>query len=230
MEFRFQLGSEPQEVAVSPDNARAFVTLYRLDRLVILDAASLSRLNEVDVGDGPMGVVVEPEGRKVYVANSLSNEVSVISVQTGAVLATVSVDPRPEQLAVTTDGREVLVSGYNSTFLTAISVSNNRVTRRLNVDRWIADFIVDPRLNRLYMVQDRTNSLLFYEPTSQLALQTIRAEGSPYRLTLDPDRRTLFVTSRETNTVRMFDRITGEAKGVFEVGSRPYDVVVVEVP
>lgn len=230
MEFRFELGSEPQDVAVSPDNSRVFVTLYRLDRLVILDANSMSRLNDVEVGNGPMGVIVEPEGRKAYVANSASNSVSVVSVQTGDVLETVPVEPKPQRLALTPNGREVLVTGYNSTFLTAISVSTNQVTRRLNADRWITDIAVEPRLNRYYLVQDKTNSVLFYEPNSQLSIQTVRVSSNPFRVTLDPDLRTLFVVSRDANKVTILDRITGEAKGVLEVGKRPYDVEVVELP
>lgn len=230
MEFRFELGSEPQDVAVSPDNSRVFVTLYRLDRLVILDANSMSRLGEVEVGKGPQGVIVEPQGRKVYVANSRSNTVSVISAQTATLLATVSVEPKPQRFAVTPDGTEILVTGYNSAFLTAISVATNRVTRRLHADRWVTDIAVEPRLNRYYFVQDRTNSLLFYEPNSQLSIQTISVNSNPSRVTLDPDLRTLFVVSRNTNTVTILDRITGEVEGVLEVGKLPYDIEVVEVP
>jgi YVTN family beta-propeller protein len=230
LEFRFQLGSEPQDVAVSPDSSRVFVTLLQLDKLVILDANSLNRLEEVDVGDGPMGVIVEPSGRKVYVANSRSNSVSVVSALTGDVLSTVSVEPNPRRLAITPDGREVLVTGYDSTFITAISVTTNQITRRLNSDRWIADIVVDSRLNRYYMVQDRTNNLLFYEPNSQLPLQTISVGPHPHRVGLDPDLRTIFVVSREAKTLTLVDRITGMVEGVVEVGRSPHDVVVVEVP
>jgi YVTN family beta-propeller protein len=194
------------------------------------DANSMSRLGEVEVGNGPQGVIVEPQGRKVYVANSRSNTVSVISALTATLLATVSVEPKPQRLAVTPDGTEILVTGYNSAFLTAISVTSNRVTRRLQADRWVTDIAVESRLNRYYLVQDRTNSLLFYEPNSQLSIQTISVSSNPSRVTLDPDLRTLFVVSRNTNTVTILDRITGEVEGVLEVGKLPYDIEVVEVP
>lgn len=230
MEFRFELGSEPHDVAVSPDSSRVFVTLYRLDRLVIMDGASLNRLSNVEVGKAPMGVIVEPEGRKAYVANSGSNSVSVVSVETGSVLATVPVEPKPQRLAIAPGGREVLVTGYNSTFLTAISVSTNQVARRLNADRWIADIAVEPRLNRYYLVQDKTNRLLFYEPNSQLVLKSVPVGANPRRVTIDPDLRTLYVVSRDANVVTLVDRLTGEVEKVLEVGRHPNDVAVVELP
>lgn len=230
MEHRFEFGSEPRQVAVSPDGSRLFVTLFRLNRLIILDAGSLSRIDDVDVGRGPMGVVVEPEGRKVYVANSASRDVSVVSALTGALLATVRVEPTPRRLAMMRNGSEVLVTGYDSSFLSVISVANNRVTRRLNADRWIADIAVDPRLNRFYLVQDKNNSLLYYEPNSQLALRTVPVGADPFRVAIGPDLRALFVVSRKSNTLSIYDRITGELEVVLDVGRRPHDIVVVEVP
>jgi YVTN family beta-propeller protein len=173
---------------------------------------------------------VEPDGRKAYVANSRSRSVSIVSVQTGDVLATVSVEPNPQRFGVLSSSREVIVNSYDSPFLTAISITSNRVTRRLNADRWISDIKVDPRLNRFYLVQERSNRLLYYEPSNQLTLQSIPIESMPFRVALDPDMRTLFVTSRNANTVTLVDRITGVVEKVLEVGRRPYDVVVVELP
>lgn len=230
MDFRFRFRSEPQEVAVSPDSSRLFVSLFRLEKLMILDAESLTPIEEVEVGRGPKGVLVEPSGRKVYVANSLSDDVSIISARTGTLLARVSVEPNPQRLAISSDEQEVLVTGYESTFLTAISVATNRVTRLLNTEKWITDILVDPRLNRFYLVQDKNNTLLFYEPTSELPIQTVFISSNPFRIALDPDLRTLFVVSRDTNTVTLVNRITGKVEDVLEVGKSPHDVEVVEVP
>jgi YVTN family beta-propeller protein len=177
-----------------------------------------------------MGVVVEPEGRKVYVANSLSNDVSVVSAQSGALLTTVSVEPKPQRLTVTRDGSEVLVASYESSRLSAISVNTNQVSRTLTADRWLSDITLDSRLNRYYLVQDRTNRLLFYEPRSQLSIKTVVVGNNPFRVAVGPDLRTLFVVCRKDNTVVLINRISGELETVLEVGKLPYDVKVVELP
>ena len=71
-------GSNPWDVAVSPNGEYAYVANYGSDSVSVISTASNTLTATITVGSGPSGVAVTPDGAYVYVTNA-DGSVSVIS-------------------------------------------------------------------------------------------------------------------------------------------------------
>jgi len=90
-------GSHPSAMALSPDGALLYVTATNVDLLVVLDAATMALVAEVQLntfesgpvkdqlqGFYPNAIAVRADGRRLYVADAGINAVQVIDVDPAA--------------------------------------------------------------------------------------------------------------------------------------------------
>lgn len=117
-------GSEPWQVALSPDGEQAFVILRQAQELVAiadLDGAPKLR-GRVTVGSEPTGLALSPTGARAYVANWSDGTVSVVDTGSLQLLRTIDLNPalvatgylgevaprpalsHPRSIAITNDG------------------------------------------------------------------------------------------------------------------------------
>ncbi len=77
-------------VAVAPDGKRAYVAASLVDWkklafpenfVAVIDTATNTVVDTIEVGNGPYGVAVSPNGSRVYVANNWDGTVSVIDTR-----------------------------------------------------------------------------------------------------------------------------------------------------
>ncbi len=105
----------PLRVAVTPDGARALVTLQGLEdepgrEVAVVDLAARRVLARIAVGSSPTGVAVHPGGRFAVVTTRYEDRARVIDLTTLRVVATVPVDFYATDVAFTPDGRHAWVS------------------------------------------------------------------------------------------------------------------------
>lgn len=99
------VGSEPRNIAVSPDGQRVIVANAGADTLTVINAVSYQVITTVKVGMEPYGIAFTPNGRKLFVANARQNTVSVLDGSSYTLLATLdNVGLEPRGLAITNDG------------------------------------------------------------------------------------------------------------------------------
>lgn len=123
------VGLCPQEIAVTPDGAHAYVTNFGDNTLSVIDISSNAVTETISLPDTPDGLAITPDSSRVYVATTSS--VSVISTATNAIVANIP-PPIPScavvsEVAVNPDGQQVYVTdnGCNSAF--TISTQTNSV-------------------------------------------------------------------------------------------------------
>lgn len=98
----------PNRIAVTPDQAFAYVTLSDVGQVAVIDTATNTLVTTVLVGVNPQGLAVTPDGAFVYVANSASSAaLSVISTATNTVVASVFLASPAFGVAITPDGASV---------------------------------------------------------------------------------------------------------------------------
>ncbi len=119
-------GSHPSAMALSPDGAFLYITATNVDLLIVLDAATLTRIAEVPLNifepgpvDGqlqglyPNALAVSPDGKRLYVADAGISAVQVINVDaTARTFTTAGFIPTgwyPTSLALTNDGKRLYV-------------------------------------------------------------------------------------------------------------------------
>ncbi|HEX2166060.1 MAG TPA: cytochrome D1 domain-containing protein, partial [Longimicrobiales bacterium] len=82
-----QVGSDPEQFALSPDGRRLYAANEDAGTATITDVVSGTVLRTLIVGIEPEGVAISPDGRWIYVTAETSNTVSVIDTRTSEVVA-----------------------------------------------------------------------------------------------------------------------------------------------
>jgi YVTN family beta-propeller protein len=111
------VGTNPWCVAITPNNAKVYVTNQGSGIVSVIDAATRTVVKTIKVGTEPFGCVLTPDGSRLYVANFSSESVSVINTATDNVVSTITrglEGTKPRSLAVTADGNKVYVTQFLS--------------------------------------------------------------------------------------------------------------------
>lgn len=119
----------PQELAVSPDGRRLYVTARDGDALLVVDLAAGRVAREVAVGRQPNGLALAADGATAYVANEGSGTVSRVNLESLAVEAEVPAGVRPTGVALVPDGR-LFVTNWASHDVSLFDLSGKE-SRRL---------------------------------------------------------------------------------------------------
>jgi len=109
------VGVEPWCVAITPNNAKVYVTNMVSGDVKVINRASRTVVKTIKVGTEPFGCAVSPDGAKLYVTNQSSDDVSLIDTATDTVVKTIRpVGPKPRGIAVSADGTKVYVTQFLS--------------------------------------------------------------------------------------------------------------------
>ena len=138
-------GKHAVQVAVSPDDRFAFVTLqyshavavFNLEKALTSGFGPADLVGRIPVGSNPIGLTVSPNGRYLYVASGLATptpvaghgSLSVIDLRRAetspatSVLKKISAGCGPDRVAVSGDGRTVWVSAGGANAVVAFSAA-----------------------------------------------------------------------------------------------------------
>lgn len=101
------VGDEPRFVALSPDDATAYVSNTvsgTVSAISLAGASEFSLIDEITVGSEPRGMAVTPNGTRLIVANHTSGTCSIVDTSNFSVIDTVEVGGNPQAVAITNDG------------------------------------------------------------------------------------------------------------------------------
>lgn len=106
------VGSEPRNLALSPDEKFAYVTSLRENAVYVVDLANKKAVGKITVKEQPFAVLTSQDGSKLYVTAYRGNVVEVIDAASYKVIKDIPVENEPRGLALTADGKELFVSHF----------------------------------------------------------------------------------------------------------------------
>jgi YVTN family beta-propeller protein len=130
---KITVGDEPQSIALTPNNAYAYVANAAAGTVTIIQITdpawgtfSASAITNLTTGAEPWNIVTSPDGLRVFVANSGQDTITVINATTRTIIGHVNLrdsianDPdrnrhfQPRGLAVTLDNTKLYVTRFLS--------------------------------------------------------------------------------------------------------------------
>ena len=108
-----EVGKEPWCVAITPDDAKAYVTNMASGTVSVISTFKQKVIDTIKVDTEPFGCALTPDGRQLYVANQSSGTVSVINTKNDKVVHTIDdVGVKPHGIGISADGDRVFVTEF----------------------------------------------------------------------------------------------------------------------
>ncbi len=239
-------GSDPYDIAITPDGKSAYVANYDTDRVLqynIGAGGALSPKNPSSVASGvnPVGVAVSPDGKSVYVTDTGSHQISQYDVRAGGLLApktpaAVAAGSYPYSVAVSPHGTSVYVADFVAAGVVwQYDVApDGRLTPKSPPSVAAGDLpgavAITPDGNSVYVANYGSSSVGQYDVGAGGRLNpkttaTVPAGAFPDGLAVSPNGRNVYVTDLSgTGGVWQFDVGPGEllnSKNPASVASGP---------
>ncbi|HET7033526.1 MAG TPA: hypothetical protein VFJ48_10410, partial [Casimicrobiaceae bacterium] len=205
-----RVGVDPQCVALTPNDAKAYVTNMASGTVSVIDTATLRQTQIIRVGTEPVGCAVTPDGAKLYVANTSSETVSVISTATNTVLKTIAMPAgsKPRAIAIALDGHVFVTQ-----FLAALRDDGRTIDQKEGRD--------DGKEGRVTAISSATDTILGTVVLNPIANTGFNSNGSVLDRIPATDPPTFTFTTGAFPNVLQGIAIKGGKAYVPNVGSSP---------
>ena len=221
------VGSNPVEIAVSPDGSKVYVANYYGSTVSVIETASNTVTATFDVGDNPNGIAVSPDGKKIYIINILN--MSVIDTATNTVIDTIgNVVSIPQGITINKNGTKIYLPNTDITTFFAIDTATKEVTE-IPVEG-SCGVAVNPEGTKLYVTSGGEYPDKGIVEVVDVASNTVTAKaavgGNPGRVAVSPDGARVYVTNEGSNSVSVIDTSTNNVIATVNVGINPNGIAV----
>ncbi|WP_229052965.1 putative Ig domain-containing protein [Aeromicrobium sp. Leaf350] len=199
------VGGFLDDVVVTPDGSRVYVSDLSNDRVAVIDTGSGSVIAGIPVAVRPSGLAVSADGSTVYVGSLGGGLVSVIATATNTVTSTIATDLDTYRLELSPDGSALYVSDLFTGTVSAISTASETVEWSTSVGGNVRGVGVSPDGSRVFLAVEGTSSVVAVDTTSRAVVGSVTLAAQPYGITVSPDGSRLYVGSSTSAGLTVID-------------------------
>jgi YVTN family beta-propeller protein len=239
----FPAAVAPAGVTVSPDGRKFYVVDRVAGTVRVIRGSTLAAMQTVTVGGNPRSIVASPDGKRVYVAvagigvlvldaaNLFEYHRTALDINDGG-------RDNPQGIAISPDGRTLLVSDGKAGGAVAVyTVSGNVLVAGLPFTMPLASLAplgvaFAPNGMQAYVAAADINSavpgsLLVFNPADGTSLDSESIGVLPTAVAVSPNGNLVFVTSKGSNTVHIYNATTGNlVNPAVTVGTEPTGIAI----
>jgi YVTN family beta-propeller protein len=238
------VGDKPEGVTWVGAGPLAAVTVYREDRVVLIDADRGKVVKKIPVANEPYGIVANRAGTRAYVSHEYPGTVSEIDLPAGKVLRQMKAGRMVRGLAFAPDEKRLYVTEFYSAALVALDLKTGAVVDRWqghSTDNLSRQVVVHPRRPKAYLPHIRSRveviggggsifpHLTIYDLVPQdgsarrtsIALDTyngVYVVTNPWEAALSPDGKRLYTVYAGTNDMNVSNVIDDDYQEIERVG------------
>jgi DNA-binding beta-propeller fold protein YncE len=129
------IGSQPQDVRLSPDGRTFYVADMGLNRLDRIDWQSFKLVGYTQMPNMPHGIYPSRDGKYLYVSDRGAGEVSVVSLATNKIVDTWKIPGggTPDMGGLSADGKVLWLSGRDDGYVYGWNTTTGKLIARINV-------------------------------------------------------------------------------------------------
>lgn len=221
-------GEDPHDIVLSPDGGRAYVVNRSTDNLFVIDLASNSVVQVIDLysdahhplGPGPMRLDITPDGSRLLVTAVHESSIILVDAATGVVLARLPVGNMPADVAVSPDGSLALVPNKNDWTATLIDLTAPEVATTIALPGGGGPFAVawGPDGSRAYVAMQDAPVYVIDPATHTIAGTIPVAEaGHAGDLVVSADGSRAYLAALHAAKVHILDLESNSAVGAITV-------------
>lgn len=220
---RLETGSQPHEVAISPDGARAAVVAYGGTTIDIFDIASAKRTARIDLTPNrrPHGIAWLEDGRIIATTEG-SDTVTVVDASAGRVLASIPTGQEgSHMLAVGPDARRAYVSNLGARTVSVLDLEKRAKITDLKAGEEPEGIALTPDGRQLWVANRASDNITVFDTATLKPIATIPVGDVPIRLAISPDGRTAVTSNLRDGSLTLIDVPTRKLTRTVPVSGSP---------
>jgi len=155
----------PLNMALSPNGKELYVAGEASSTVMVVDANSFEKIDEIAVGRHATDVTFAPDGTRAYVSNRLDDTVSVLDVQTRKMIATLPVGDEPHGVLTDASGTNLYVLNTSEDSISVIDTKTMTEHRRLSASRRPWSLARSPDGSSIYVTNTLSRFVDFRTPS-----------------------------------------------------------------
>ena len=189
----------PEDVAVSPNAAYAYVTNYN-NKLSIVNLTTNSIVKNVSGFDYPLGVALSSNGAYTYVTNYNNSTLSIVNLTTNSIVRTISGFNDPDGVAVSSTGSYAYVSNYNNSILSIVNLTTNSIVNTISGFYYPEDVAVSQNGAYAY-VTNYNNKLSIVNLTANSIVKNVSGFDYPLGVAISQNGAYAYVSNYNNGTL-----------------------------
>jgi YVTN family beta-propeller protein len=195
--------------------------------VLVIDLASGRVAATIAVGDSPGELVLSPDRKTLYVQYAGSNALKVVDIASEKVTGTVELGDPVEGMALNPAKHTIYAAGNGSSNLVAIDTTTNKVADTVALPDEAVDVAVDPK-SGVVAAAGYNGHVMMIDPATRAVVDSVPLDAKPSdrSLAIDPAAQTIYVTTKELNTVSVVDTNTHALTATVHLDSEPQHVAI----
>lgn len=194
--------------------------------LSIVDTATRSVVQRLDVPGAVHHVAVSPDGRVAVVTHPTGNAITAVDLDELAVIATVETGVMPNYAAFSSDGSELYVGNAGEDTVAVLNTSTWTVAGKIETGRSPEHLVLSPDGRRLFVNNVDDGSVSVIDLSQGLTVETLPIGTNLHGIDISDDGGTLFVVARGDDKVVALDLADGSRRS-FTLSPAPYHLNVI---
>ncbi len=206
------------EIAITSDNATAYVTNYGSGNISVIDLATNQVTNTISVGSLPWGIVLSPDNSKAYVAIHGANAVKVINLSSATITNTISVGNGPVEIALTPDGAYAYVTNFVDASVSKINLATNGVTNTIGVASAPRGIAINPAGTKAYTANDG-GGVSEINLANNTVTNIVTTSVQIVDIVIAPDGNSAYATGSDLDKVEVIDLATRNVTNIIALSA-----------
>ncbi len=201
------VGKSPNEVCISPDGRRAYISNRGDASVSVVDLGGLAVASTIsDPGmKNPDGCLLNRDGSKLYIAAAAAESVFVFSTADGHKLAEIKVGQEPRRLLLSADESRLYVSNGDERYVSVIESQTGKTVGKIKAGRDPRSMVLTPEGKYLALTNVSDDTVQFVKLGESEPEFVVGVPRSPQRLLVYTPKEILFVIGRYENVLAMVD-------------------------
>ena len=209
------VGSAPFGIAYNTNNDFLYVTNVSGDSISVIDTMTDTVFTTIDVPPGPVGVKVHQGSNKIYIGHVFSPNVTVIDGNFNAIVGLIFIGNGGE-VGINEADNEIYVASSFVNKLSIIDGDTGTVIQTITVDDGLGTPVLDTTTNRILIPSTipQFGEMFFIDADTFVLLGSKQVGSSPSSIAVNPSNGLVYVSSFDTNELRVLDTFTNLAPTV----------------
>ena len=204
---KIQVGSDPEQLALSADGTKLFVSNEDVGTASVVDIASGKVEHIIPVSREPEGVTTSPDGKFFYVTCETEGEIFAIDTTHFKVITHFNVGGRPRSADFLPNGSRAFIPSESSGQLHIIDSVNHKLLKTIALPKGSRPMCVKAAADgkKVYFSTGRAGTVDVLDTATEEMTRAIKVGARPWGIAISPVGKLLFAANGTSDDVSVVD-------------------------